>query len=460
MVATIADVARRAKVSTATVSRVLAGLGHARPETRERILAAARDLDYRPSGRRPLAPAPLDPDVRPDRHRHREPVLPASWSGPSRTPRGPRATRSCCAMPPTTRSVSPATSSCSSSGAWTALIIAASSLGGPARRVARLVAAAGGPHQHDRGRRRPAVRPVRQPGRQPPRGRSTCSTSGIAGSATSCRPPRNVDAPERLAGVRDALAAAGLDPASIAIASGAPLVGGGEAAMLELLDRAPGTTAVLAYNDLMAIGALRAIRRRGRSVPGDVSVVGFDDVALAAYVDPPLTTLSQSTGRDGLLGGRAPDRAAAGARARRRTARRPRTAWRSRRRSSCSRSASRSAARPDPHPAPDLGADRPSRGASRRVHRADLRDLRRQDRPTDALARPPDEDGRAVGHARRGRGPRRPATRPPPRTAGPAGGATGGGRRWPAAGPMPGAPRGTCRRRRSGRSRASSRVGR
>ena len=60
--------------------------------------------------------------------------------------------------------------------------------------------------------------------------------------------------------------------------------------MLELLDRAPESTAVLAYNDLMAIGALRAIRRRGRSVPGDVSVVGFDDVALAAYVDPPLTT--------------------------------------------------------------------------------------------------------------------------------------------------------------------------
>jgi DNA-binding LacI/PurR family transcriptional regulator len=58
-------------------------------------------------------------------------------------------------------------------------------------------------------------------------------------------------------------------------------------------------TAVLAYNDLMAIGALRAVRRRGGSVPEDVSVVGFDDVALAAYVDPPLTTLSQSTAEMG-----------------------------------------------------------------------------------------------------------------------------------------------------------------
>ena len=69
--------------------------------------------------------------------------------------------------------------------------------------------------------------------------------------------------------------------------------------MLELLDRAPDVTAVLAYNDLMAIGALRAVRRRGGSVPDDVSVVGFDDVALAAYVDPPLTTLSQSTAEMG-----------------------------------------------------------------------------------------------------------------------------------------------------------------
>ena len=50
MAATIADVAERARVSTATVSRVLAGLGHARPETEARVLAAARELEYRPSG--------------------------------------------------------------------------------------------------------------------------------------------------------------------------------------------------------------------------------------------------------------------------------------------------------------------------------------------------------------------------------------------------------------------------
>jgi LacI family repressor for deo operon, udp, cdd, tsx, nupC, and nupG len=45
----------------------------------------------------------------------------------------------------------------------------------------------------------------------------------------------------------------------------------------------------------MAIGALRELRRQGRRVPRDASVVGFDDVALAAYVDPPLTTITQRT---------------------------------------------------------------------------------------------------------------------------------------------------------------------
>jgi DNA-binding LacI/PurR family transcriptional regulator len=44
----------------------------------------------------------------------------------------------------------------------------------------------------------------------------------------------------------------------------------------------------------MAIGAMRAIRACGCTVPGDISVVGFDDVAIAAYTDPPLTTIAQA----------------------------------------------------------------------------------------------------------------------------------------------------------------------
>ncbi|BCY09281.1 LacI family DNA-binding transcriptional regulator [Actinoplanes sp. L3-i22] len=58
------------------------------------------------------------------------------------------------------------------------------------------------------------------------------------------------------------------------------------------LARDPGVTAIFAANDEMAIGAIHALHEAGRSVPGDVSVVGFDDIPLAAHVWPPLTTVS------------------------------------------------------------------------------------------------------------------------------------------------------------------------
>ena len=51
----------------------------------------------------------------------------------------------------------------------------------------------------------------------------------------------------------------------------------------------------MAYNDLTAIGALRALRRAGIGVPESMSVIGFDDIDLAAWTDPPLTTVRQPT---------------------------------------------------------------------------------------------------------------------------------------------------------------------
>ena len=110
---------------------------------------------------------------------------------------------------------------------------------------------------------------------------------------------RHAAAPERVAGVRRALEERGLDPASVPIVVGEPDVRGGEAALGRLLAEAPDTTGVVAYNDLMAIGAMRAIRACGRTVPGDISVVGFDDVAIAAYTDPPLSTIAQAIGELG-----------------------------------------------------------------------------------------------------------------------------------------------------------------
>jgi len=61
----------------------------------------------------------------------------------------------------------------------------------------------------------------------------------------------------------------------------------------------PEVTAVLCANDQMALGLLRALAEHGRSVPGDVSVVGFDDIPEAAYFTPPLTTVRQDFGELG-----------------------------------------------------------------------------------------------------------------------------------------------------------------
>ncbi|MCA9998377.1 MAG: substrate-binding domain-containing protein, partial [Anaerolineales bacterium] len=74
-------------------------------------------------------------------------------------------------------------------------------------------------------------------------------------------------------------------------ATGTP-EGGAEAIKhLLALDELP--TAVICYNDMMAVGAIQAIHQAGLRVPNDISITGFDDVALAAYITPPLTTFHQ-----------------------------------------------------------------------------------------------------------------------------------------------------------------------
>ena len=61
----------------------------------------------------------------------------------------------------------------------------------------------------------------------------------------------------------------------------------------ELLSREKKITAIFCANDLMAFGALKAIKERGKRVPEDISVVGFDDMDMSSYIDPPLTTVRQ-----------------------------------------------------------------------------------------------------------------------------------------------------------------------
>jgi LacI family transcriptional regulator len=75
----------------------------------------------------------------------------------------------------------------------------------------------------------------------------------------------------------------------------------GERAMDRLFDAQPELSAVFGFNDLIAIGAMRAVRRRGLRVPDDVAVLGFDGLALGALVEPPLTTLRIDTRQLGRL---------------------------------------------------------------------------------------------------------------------------------------------------------------
>jgi DNA-binding LacI/PurR family transcriptional regulator len=62
--------------------------------------------------------------------------------------------------------------------------------------------------------------------------------------------------------------------------------------MQEILELSPRPTAVFCGNDLVAFGAMAAIREAGLRVPADVSVAGFDDAYLSRFVDPPLTTMA------------------------------------------------------------------------------------------------------------------------------------------------------------------------
>ena len=105
-------------------------------------------------------------------------------------------------------------------------------------------------------------------------------------------PEGNVDAEERLRGFRQALAEAGQDPDEALIIQGNFHEIAGFEASSTILEHSPRPTAVFAANDSMAIGLLAALHRRGCRVPEDIAVVGFDDVAIAGYLNPALTTVS------------------------------------------------------------------------------------------------------------------------------------------------------------------------
>ena len=98
----------------------------------------------------------------------------------------------------------------------------------------------------------------------------------------------------RLAGFREALSAAGAQPGPVVTGDWSPRAG--YEGCRRILEEDPATTALFVANDQMAMGALRALAETGKDVPGDVSVVGFDDIPEATYSQPPLTTIRQDFG--------------------------------------------------------------------------------------------------------------------------------------------------------------------
>ncbi len=297
--ATIRDVAELAGVSTATVSRVLAGIGNPKPATAAAVLAAAEAADYRPSGvarslrmKRTSTLGLIVTDIQ-------NPFFPELVQAADLAARGlgysillgsgaydeQRAMHYLNLMVDRRVDGLIISSSQVSDASWKWLlaspvpvVVANAEMGDlPVTVVtsdneggARLAAQ----HLVELGHRRIAY---------------------IRGLDSY-----TADAP-RLEGFRAVVREAGLPAADTPELPSDGLFEGGEEATTELLARRNDVTAIACYNDITAIGALRALRTAGRRVPADISVVGVDDIAAASWVVPALTTVAQQKSEMGRL---------------------------------------------------------------------------------------------------------------------------------------------------------------
>ncbi len=110
---------------------------------------------------------------------------------------------------------------------------------------------------------------------------------------------------ERLAGYREAFAAAGLDPDGVRVLEGDYQQESGRVLAEEALSADPRPTALICANDLMAIGAIEYCRSSGLRVPEDVSIVGFDDLPTSRLLSPGLTSVWQPALEMGMEAARA-----------------------------------------------------------------------------------------------------------------------------------------------------------
>lgn len=109
------------------------------------------------------------------------------------------------------------------------------------------------------------------------------------------------DGEDRVVGYRKALEEAGIEFDPNKLAKAYPDEEGGNYSMAELMSRELGLTAVFAYNDAMAAGAMMMLQDSGRQVPEEISIVGFDDVIIARILKPHLTTVRYPINEMGIL---------------------------------------------------------------------------------------------------------------------------------------------------------------
>ena len=109
---------------------------------------------------------------------------------------------------------------------------------------------------------------------------------------------------ERIRGYRDALTAAGVTPDERLVSIGGPTRDDGYGAALALLRRGDPPRALFTANNFMTLGAMRALRDLGLHLPGDVALVGFDDLEWTTLVDPPVSVVAQPATELGREAGR------------------------------------------------------------------------------------------------------------------------------------------------------------
>ena len=297
--ATIRDVALRAGVSTATVSRVLAGIGNPKPDTAAAVMGAVEELGYRPSGvarslrmKRTRTLGLIVTDIQ-------NPFFPELVQAADLAARslnysiilGSAAYDERRAMHYLDLMVDRRVdgliiaSSQLSDESWQWLIAS------PVPVVVVNAEPSGLPvpviTSDNAGGARIAVEHLVGLGH-----RRIAYIRGYEGFTA--------DVP-RIEGFRAACAEAGIPAEDTVEVRGDGQFEGGERAATELLAQDRGVTAIMCHNDMTAIGALRALRTARRRVPQDISVVGCDDIAAASWVVPSLTTVAQQKAEMGRM---------------------------------------------------------------------------------------------------------------------------------------------------------------